>query len=171
MIIQRINNFQNLDEHNIFLMNYHIDIQQASKEVLPVTDDTLIYWASTALYSHYDTAELTLRMVDPEEITQLNHIYRHQNKPTNVLSFPASYPKNIELDIPLLGDVIICPSVLKEESQSLGKPLTDHCAHIVLHGVLHLLGYDHIEPNDAEKMQALEIQLLSQLNFEIPYQP
>jgi len=108
--------------------------------------------------------------VDSEEITYLNHAYRKKNKPTNVLAFPANLPDNIGLDYPLLGDVIICPLVLKQESLSLDKPLTAHWAHIVIHGVLHLLGYDHINEEDADKMQAVEIKLLTQLGFDNPYQ-
>lgn len=151
-------------------MTYHIDIQHACEELIPVSDDSLSQWAKLALVDHMPSAELTLRLVDSEEITYLNHAYRKKNKPTNVLAFPANLPDNIELDYPLLGDVIICPLVLKQESLSLDKPLTAHWAHIVIHGVLHLLGYDHINEEDADKMQAVEIKLLTQLGFDNPYQ-
>jgi probable rRNA maturation factor len=107
--------------------------------------------------------------VDKNDITQLNHLYRKQNKATNVLAFPANLPDEIALDYPLLGDVIICPEILLEESLSLQKPLIAHWALIVIHGVLHLLGYDHIEEEDARVMQALEITLLAQLGFDNPY--
>lgn len=150
-------------------MNYHIDIQHASAETPPVSDEILINWAEIPLVSRCDAAELTLRFVDPEEITQLNHLYRKKNQATNVLAFPATYPENIELEYPLLGDIIVCPVVLKQESQTLNKPLTAHWAHIVIHGVLHLLGYDHIEEDETTKMQAIEIELLAQLGFDNPY--
>jgi probable rRNA maturation factor len=151
-------------------MSYYIDIQHACESPLPVTDDMLNYWAQLSLKPYCDTAELTLRFVDAEEITHLNHHYRKKNQPTNVLAFPATYSNEVELDYPLLGDVIICPSVLEEESKALNKPLTDHWAHIVIHGVLHLLGYDHIEEEDATVMQAIETQLLAQLGFDNPYE-
>ncbi|KTD20825.1 rRNA maturation RNase YbeY [Legionella londiniensis] len=150
-------------------MTFQIDIQHASKEPAPVDDNTLTNWVQRALHNHKNTAELGLRMVDPEEMIQLNHLYRHQNKETNVLAFPANIPSGIELEHPLLGDVVICPSVLKKESESLQKPLTAHWAHIVIHGVLHLLGYDHIKEEDAKIMQAIEVRLLLDLGFENPY--
>ncbi|AHE67319.1 rRNA maturation RNase YbeY [Legionella oakridgensis] len=151
-------------------MSYHIDIQHACAEPLPVNDDILIDWAKLALGTCKDSAELTLRFVEPEEITYLNRTYRHQDKATNVLAFPTNIPTSVELEYPLLGDVIICPTVLKEESNAQEKPLTAHWAHIVIHGVLHLLGYDHMEEKDAKIMQALEIDMLAKLGFENPYQ-
>ena len=151
-------------------MNYHIDIQHACEDTIPITDETFSEWATLVLSTQRDSAELTLRLVDRDEITQLNDCYRKQNKATNVLAFPANIPDNITLDYPLLGDVIICPHVLQEESISLNKPLIAHWALIVIHGILHLLGYDHIEDNDATIMQALEIKLLAQLGFDNPYQ-
>ena len=150
-------------------MKYYIDIQHACQETIPVTDDILRHWATCALAPYRDSAELTLRFVDIEEITHLNHLYRKQNKATNVLAFPATYPNEIELDYPLLGDVIICPAILKQESITLEKTLTAHWAHIVIHGVLHLLGYDHIKEDEANIMQSIEIQLIAGLGFDNPY--
>ncbi len=151
-------------------MSYHIDIQHANDEALPVTDETLRHWVTSSLLLHRDTAELTLRFVNIEEITSLNHLYRKKNQPTNVLAFPATHPANIELEYPLLGDVIICPAVLKQESLEQEKPLAAHWAHIVTHGVLHLLGYDHIKDDDTVEMQAVEIQLLAEFGFDNPYE-
>ena len=151
------------------MKNYHIDIQHACEEKIPVTDDTLISWAQHTLATQLDSAELTLRLVDLEEITHLNHYYRKQNKPTNVLAFPANLPSGITLDYPLLGDIIICPAVLQQESLALNKPLIAHWALIVIHGVLHLLGYDHIEDDEAVVMQTLEIKLLAESGFDNPY--
>ncbi|MDI9818836.1 MULTISPECIES: rRNA maturation RNase YbeY [unclassified Legionella] len=150
-------------------MNYHIDVQLACKEPPPVNEDLLTTWAKLPLVEQINSAELTLRLVEKEEITQLNHLYRKKNKATNVLAFPSNLPDNIELEYPLLGDVIICPAVLQAESIELGKPLLEHWALIVIHGVLHLLGYDHIREEDAEIMQALEIKLLAELGFSNPY--
>jgi probable rRNA maturation factor len=150
-------------------MSYHIDLQHASKETIPFDDDLLTKWAELPLAEHMDSAELTLRLVDSDEITELNDTYRKQNKATNVLAFPIDVPDDVEFDYPLLGDVIICPAVLEKESTELGKSLEEHWAHIVIHGVLHLLGYDHIKDNEAEEMQAHEIKLLAKLGFANPY--
>lgn len=150
-------------------MTYHIDIQHASRETIPIDDEILVSWAQLTLASVQESAELTLRFVDLDEITQLNATYRKQNKATNVLAFPADLPPNIELEYPLLGDVIVCPDVVKAESIALKKPLDAHWALIVIHGILHLLGYDHIQDKDATVMQELEIQLLAQLGFDNPY--
>lgn len=151
------------------MKNYHIDIQHACEENIPVTDEMLTQWAKHTLETQRDSAELTLRLVDIDEITHLNHHYRKQNKPTNVLAFPTNLPGGITLDYPLLGDVIICPAVLLQESLTLNKPLTAHWALIVIHGILHLLGYDHIEDGEAAVMQALEIKLLAESGFDNPY--
>ena len=151
-------------------MSYHIDIQHASEDKPPISDAILRHWAKIALKSYKHSAELTLRLVNEEEMIQLNHDYRKQNKPTNVLAFPANYPPQIALKCPLLGDVIICPSVLNDESRILNKRLNSHWAHIVIHGVLHLLGYDHINEDDTKIMQAIEVRLLAQLGFDNPYE-
>lgn len=150
-------------------MTYHIDIQNVTEEPLPVTEDALTHLASLALRDHQKEAELTIRLVNEEEMIYLNNTYRKQNKTTNVLAFPCSLPENIELDCPLLGDVIICPSVLLEESNQFSKSLQEHWSLIVLHGVLHLLGYDHIEDEEAHAMQAIEIKLLAELGYANPY--
>lgn len=152
-------------------MNYHIDIQDACSNESAINHELLITWASLALENQVPTAELTIRLVDEEEMIFLNSTYRKQNKPTNVLSFPSKIPKSIlhEMTHPLLGDVVICPFVLEEESISYNKSSEAHWAHIVIHGVLHLLGYDHIKDHETIVMQNLETQLLSRLGFENPY--
>ncbi len=150
-------------------MSSHIDLQKACTAPFPVDEKKLLSWAKLALERFNKAAELTLRFVDIEEITELNHLYRQQNKPTNVLAFPSSIPDHIQLDINFLGDVIICPTVLELESQAQQKPLEAHWAHIIIHGILHLLGYDHIEEAQAKSMEAIEIQLLAELGFADPY--
>lgn len=150
-------------------MNYCVDIQHACSVPLPVSDETLQHWVALTLDSFQNRAELTLRFVDAAEMIELNHTYRKQSKVTNVLAFPASHPEEVELDYPLLGDVIICPSVLQTESVELNTPLEAHWAHIVIHGVLHLLGYDHIIETDAAIMRPIEVNLLNQLGFDNPY--
>lgn len=151
-------------------MKYLVDIQNECDSPLAVSVQTLENWTGLTLQAYKERAELTLRFVQPAEMTFLNFTYRKQNKPTNVLAFPATYPSDVELDYPLLGDVVICPDVLSEESQSSNTPLDAHWAHIVIHGVLHLLGFDHIDESEAEIMQAREIQLLQELGFANPYQ-
>ncbi len=148
----------------------YLDIQQAATTEPPVSDDTLTSWVTSTLTACYrENVELTLRIVNVDEITNLNLTYRKKNKPTNVLAFPSKLPDDVLLECPLLGDVIICPDVMAEESQSLHTPLEAHWAHIVIHGVLHLLGYDHIDDADARIMEALEIKLLDKLGFDNPY--
>ncbi len=115
-----------------------------------------------------DEAQLTIRITDEAEIQELNRTYRHQDKPTNVLSFPFEQPPGVE--IPLLGDIIICAAVVAREADEQGKPLEAHWAHMVIHGTLHLLGYDHIEEAEAEEMEGLEIALLTALGYANPYQ-
>lgn len=151
-------------------MNYLIDIQRASDDLIPYDDNCLINWAKLPLMGSIRAGELTLRLVNKEEIQHLNATYRGKNQPTNVLAFPYDIPKHIELECPLLGDIIVCPAVLKDESIECNRPLDAHWAHIIIHGVLHLLGYDHIEEEDAKVMKDLEIQLLRQLNFANPYE-
>ncbi len=153
-------------------MTIQLDIQNASIDPLPVSTEHISAWVHLALEPHLkktESAELTIRLVDLEEITHLNHTYRQQNKPTNVLAFPSQLPDDVLLDVPFLGDIIICPAILKTESLTLNTPLNAHWAHIVIHGVLHLLGYDHIDTDDAVIMQKLEITALKTLGFNNPY--
>lgn len=150
-------------------MSYYIDIQNATDESLPVSEEELTRLASLALRDYQKEAELTVRLVTPEEMIHLNHTYRKQNKTTNVLAFPSALPLEIQLECPLLGDVIICPQVLLEESKQLKKSLESHWALILIHGILHLLGYDHIKDDEAVIMQSIEIKLLAELGFPNPY--
>jgi probable rRNA maturation factor len=150
-------------------MNLHVDIQSASTEPAPEEDD-IRRWVSAAL-SRRDastaSAEICLRLVDEAEMAQLNHDYRGKTGPTNVLSFPADLPPQLQL--PLLGDIVICAPVVVREARAQGKSARAHWAHLVVHGSLHLLGYDHIEAADAATMEALETDILGQLGFPCPY--
>lgn len=152
-------------------MSFHIDIQNHLASI-PVSEEQIKHWATCALQSQTNAAELTICIIDSGEMTELNHQYRHKNQPTNVLSFPSSLPEDImtQLDVPFIGDILICPEVLLHESQSQNKDLEFHWAHIVVHGVLHLLGFDHIEDKDAHIMQSLETKILQQLNYPNPYE-
>ncbi|PLW83813.1 rRNA maturation RNase YbeY [Kineobactrum sediminis] len=149
-------------------MNAHVDIQNASSEPVPEEPD-LCRWINAALAHSQvsDTAELCLRLVDEEEMTALNSGYRGKAGATNVLSFPADLPP--ELDLPLLGDIVICAPVVAREAIAQGKPPAAHWAHMVVHGCLHLLGYDHIDEDDAAVMEVLETTILAQLGLPCPY--
>ncbi|MCU7835121.1 MAG: rRNA maturation RNase YbeY [gamma proteobacterium symbiont of Taylorina sp.] len=114
-----------------------------------------------------DEQELTIRIVGKDEIRNLNKTYRHQDKTTNVLSFPFEAPSQVQL--PLLGDIVICHDIVAEEAEQQQKTLFSHWAHMVIHGVLHLKGYDHIEDSEAEIMEALEIKIMEQSGFANPY--
>lgn len=112
-------------------------------------------------------AELCIRVVDEEESQQLNRQYRGKDAPTNVLSFPADIPEELELDI--LGDLVICAPVVEQEATEQLKPKQAHWAHLVVHGVLHLYGYDHESESEAETMENIEIAILESLGFNNPY--
>ncbi len=150
-------------------MTYYIDIQNVTEESLPLTEKELSNLAELALRDHQNDGELTIRIVNAEEMIYLNHTYRKQNKTTNVLAFPCSLPDSIELECPLLGDIIICPEVLLTESEQLNKSLKEHWSLIVIHGVLHLLGYDHVKDDEAIVMQSLEAKLLTEIGYSNPY--
>ncbi|MBR9729450.1 rRNA maturation RNase YbeY [Shewanella intestini] len=124
-------------------------------------------WATTAIGNSMNQAQLTIRLVDIEESQTLNHTYRNKDKPTNVLSFPFEAPPEVELS--LLGDLIICVNVVELEAKQQNKTLQAHWAHMVIHGCLHLLGYDHIIDADAEEMELLETQLIQGLGYDNPY--
>lgn len=147
-------------------MSACIDIQNASDSDDVPEPESIRRWANSALTQLAD-AQLCIRIVNTDEITQLNHQYRDKNKATNVLSFPADLPD--EIDIPLLGDIIICADVVAREAQEQQKTLDAHWAHMTVHGVLHLMGYDHIEDEEAEEMEAIETRLLTEMGFNAPY--
>ena len=104
-------------------MIIELDIQHAATNPAPVSDKQLSDWVHAALLPHHDKAELTVRLVDPDEITHLNHTYRKKNKATNVLAFPSNLPDDVLLEYPFLGDIVVCPAVLKEESLVLDTPM------------------------------------------------
>lgn len=116
-------------------------------------------------------SEVLIRLVDEAESQALNLAYREKDKPTNVLSFPADLPEDVLalLGREPLGDIIICAPVVANEAKEQGKLLAAHWAHMTIHGVLHLLGYDHLDDGEAEEMEALEIQALAILGYDNPY--
>ncbi|MFT5721512.1 MAG: putative rRNA maturation factor [Motiliproteus sp.] len=148
-------------------MSINLDLQLASDAELIPSLAAFQHWAEHALQDHLETTELCIRVVDEAESQQLNHDYRGIDKPTNVLSFPFEAPPEIELN--LLGDLAICAPLVARQAEEQGKILEHHWAHLVTHGILHLLGYDHIDDEDAQTMEALETRLLAGLNIADPY--
>jgi len=151
-----------------------IDLQQAYTPqdaiAARIPDESLLTtWADAVLAAlGTEEKEITVRFVDEEESHELNHQYRGKDKPTNVLSFPFECPPGVPLN--LLGDLVICAPVIEKEASEQNKAVNHHYAHMVVHGILHLLGYDHIEDDEAEEMEALEIKILAQLSIDDPYQ-
>lgn len=144
-----------------------LDIQIATEMTELPDSGQFQQWVDAALGDSETDNEIVIRVVDEEESAQLNLQYRHKSGPTNVLSFPFEAPPGMELE--LLGDLVVCAPVVAREAKQQQKKLLDHWAHIIVHGVLHLLGYDHIEEADAERMESLEINILQQLNIRNPY--
>ncbi|MES2204414.1 MAG: rRNA maturation RNase YbeY [Pseudomonadota bacterium] len=153
--------------------DYVIDIQNnyPSNSTLEVPGVSQLEAWSQAVFKHEKLAEaeLTLRLVDEAEIQALNKRYRGKDKPTNVLSFPADIPAGVALDLPFLGDIILCVPVIYQEAHEQKKTVPAHWAHIVIHGILHLLHYDHINDHDAAIMEEKEILILKSLNINNPY--
>jgi len=123
-------------------------------------------WAAAA-YLNSVPAVASILVTDIDEMQQLNKRYRDKDKPTNVLSFPMQLP--VEVDVFLLGDIALCAPVIKQEASQQSKSEMSHWAHMVVHGMLHLQGYDHIKNDEAEEMEQLEIKILNQLGFANPY--
>ena len=150
-------------------MSVILDLQLACADTNNLPDEADFQrWLDAAVLPFQEEAEVTIRLVDEAESNQLNLTYRGKDKPTNVLSFPFECPPGVEL--PLLGDLIICRQVVEREANEQNKPLLAHWAHMVVHGSLHLLGYDHIDDEEAEEMEALEVEFMQALGFDNPYQ-
>ncbi|MDP4537080.1 rRNA maturation RNase YbeY [Alkalimonas collagenimarina] len=144
-----------------------LDLQIATESIPLPSQSDFEQWAALALSGYRSEAELTIRLVDAAESQQLNHQYRGKDKATNVLSFPFQNPPGLTL--PLIGDLVICAAVVEQEAVEQSKTPQAHWAHMVIHGCLHLLGFDHIKDDDAEEMEQLEITLLAKLGFNNPY--
>jgi len=148
-------------------MAIHVDIQLASKALDIPQSSEINRWISAVLPNDKHDAEVNVRIVDEQEITQLNSTYRHKTEATNVLSFPANLPS--DLDLSLLGDIVICAPIVNTEANEQNKTLKAHWAHMLVHGTLHLLGYDHIDEQGAQQMEGLETAILTKLEFPPPY--
>jgi len=145
-----------------------LEVQRATAVAELPDDDAFQRWVDSAVQNADTQYSVVIRLVDEAESRELNHAYRHKDYATNVLSFPFEVPDFV--DQSHLGDLVICAQVVVREASEQGKPPLDHWAHMVIHGMLHLQGYDHIEDSDAEQMEALEIRILQQLNICNPYE-
>ena len=139
--------------------------------------ESLQLWSNAALQQSNGDISLVIRLVDEDEGKNLNYTYRNKNSATNVLSFPYEVP-DYAIDIPELndeysnshlGDLVLCENVVINEAKAQNKTVEQHWAHLIVHGVLHLQGFDHINDNDAIKMESLEIEILESLGFDNPY--
>jgi probable rRNA maturation factor len=146
-----------------------LELQNEGQLSCPLlTDFELWANATLAAINHTKNAAFTLRITGAAEVQSLNMQYRNQDKPTNVLSFPADLPE--ELELPDIGDIVICAEIVEQEAFEQKKPLKSHWAHMTVHGILHLLGYDHLEDSEATVMEALETKILTTLGYTAPYE-
>lgn len=156
----------------------HLDVQNACEALDIPTTKELYEWVNTALTrsdtkitNTHNIIELTIRIVDSAEMIELNNHYRGKNSVTNVLSFPFEYPPGMpdDTECKIIGDIIICNQVVQDEAISQNKTINAHWAHLIIHGTLHLLGYDHTSDIEATTMEQLETQLLINLKLPDPY--
>ncbi|AGB79125.1 MULTISPECIES: rRNA maturation RNase YbeY [Pseudocitrobacter] len=145
-----------------------LDLQLACEDNTGLPDESQFQtWLDAVIPQFQEESEVTIRLVDTAESHELNLTYRGMDKPTNVLSFPFEAPPGMEM--PLLGDLIICRQVVEREAKEQNVSLDSHWAHMVVHGSLHLLGYDHIEDEEAEEMEGIETEIMLALGYEDPY--
>ena len=137
-----------------------------NEDVLPA-EENLQHWAQLSYLGDKEVVA-SLQIVTSDEMQRLNKEYRDKDKPTNVLSFPMELPDEVGVNI--LGDLALCAEVIESEAKQQAKTAESHWAHMVVHGMLHLQGYDHIEDNEAEVMEAKEIEIMKSLDFANPYQ-
>ncbi len=148
-------------------MAIEVDIQYATDFPDLPDKNQLKLWAEVALVNLKENAELTIRIVNEDEGTQLNEQWRKSQGPTNVLSFTHEEEAKIAPD--LLGDIVVCAPVVAKEAKEQNKTIDAHWAHMIIHGVLHLSGFDHANLEDADCMESLEIKILEELNYHNPY--
>lgn len=149
-----------------------VDVQLACKESGIPNNEDIRRWINIALAGagvDGDT-EVSVRVVDAAEMQALNRDYRNIDKPTNVLSFPADPVAGLPTDMSgMLGDIAVCAVIVRQEAELAGKSYAEHWAHMLVHGTLHLLGFDHESDTDARKMEALEAQILAAKGIDDPY--
>lgn len=143
-----------------------LSVSEGVDEAILPSEEKIQQWAQ-ASYQSNDAAVISMQIVASDEMQELNKNYRGKDKPTNVLSFPMEMPADIGINI--LGDLALCVEVIEQEAEQQGKSSEAHWAHMVVHGVLHLQGYDHVEDEEAEIMEAQEIEIMKGLGFDNPY--
>lgn len=148
-------------------MTIILDIQSASSSEDAPDDQSIKRWVSAAIGSKTGDTELSIRIVDEAEGKALNETYRGASGPTNVLSFP--FDEKTPEPLPLIGDIVVCAPVVAREAAQQNKDLNAHWAHMIIHGVLHLLGYDHQDDEQANVMETLETEIMQGLGFPPPY--
>lgn len=148
-------------------MNF-LDFQIVSQSKQLPGKEQFQLWVDAVLTDGSQDSEIVIRIVDEAEMIQFNEQYRNKKGSTNILSFPFDPPE--EADSCLLGDLLVCAPIVELEAQQQNKILTHHWAHMIVHGVLHLIGYDHINDLDADEMESLEIKILKSIKIDNPYQ-
>ena len=148
-------------------MTLIVDIQMASASEEAPDPQSIERWVSAALNNQRDSTELSIRIVDTEEGKALNEQFRGSTGATNVLSFP--FENESPEPLPLIGDIVICAPLVLKEANEQNKTLNAHWAHMIIHGVLHLLGYDHQNKTEATAMESLETKIMQSLGFPPPY--
>lgn len=153
------------------LMQIDLEIQRAKSTLNSPDDKQFQQWAEAVPGGKSVPSTLTIRIVDEQEARRLNQVYRDRDYATNVLSFPAGLPEGLPADIrqSQLGDILICAPVVAREASEQGCTETDHWAHLTIHGILHLLGYDHLQNEEAVIMESLETKILAKLGISDPY--
>ncbi len=147
-------------------MSTTVSIENLSGEETP-DPDSIRTWVAAAVDDERSQAEVDICLVDETQGAELNQRYRNKTGPTNVLSFAADLPPDVPLS--LLGEIVICAPVVAREAVEQSKSAQAHWAHMVVHGTLHLLGYDHVEDGDAVIMEARETKIMTSLGFAAPY--
>ena len=153
-------------------MRTELEVQRATTLASVPIDDQFQLWVDAAMAGNSNPFTLSIRIVDEAEAQRFNRDYRNKDYATNVLSFPAELPEGLPAEITQsqIGDLLICAPVVAHEAKEQRRPETDHWAHLTIHGVLHLLGYDHEQADEADVMESLETEILAKLGISDPYQ-
>ena len=149
-------------------MRLKVHVEYASSASTVPKREAIVHWARAAMQGDKrDQAEVSVRIVDEQEIVDLNRRFRRKPEPTNVLSFPFEDPPGVHTA--LLGDVVICAPFVCREAHTHGRQALAHWAHMLVHGIMHLRGYDHKTPSEADAMESMEARILEHLGFPNPF--
>jgi len=152
-------------------MTAQVDVQFAVSDESVPGEDVIALWIDRAIVAagRSTDSEVSVRVVDAAEMRRLNSDFRDQDKSTNVLSFPAGEIAGLPAEAQPLGDIVVCAAVVREEAHQQGKTVSDHWAHMIIHGTLHLMGFDHIDEDEALQMEGLETAILGAHGVANPY--